>query len=146
VARYVSSQIKSGNPDTVVRDAVMREAIAIMAENGKRRAENNIDAAVNALWIGILTLKGYKVDRNMRVDILDLEKGIKVNASFKASDLVRAIRDGTKMNVLGHELDPVKVIEGIAAGGLILDHGQFYRHDKFAYVVKRPVFGVFIKP
>jgi len=41
------------------------------------------------------------------------------------------------MTFLGSEIEPLKIIQGFIAGGLIFPRGQFYRHDYFVHARQR---------
>jgi len=91
VGKYVSSQLKSGNPDTLVRNAMMSEAKRIMAENAKERLDKRINGISHLLLMGAQALKGIKVDHTLSVDVLDLESIKKKRLSFKVSDVIKWI-------------------------------------------------------
>ena len=93
VGKYVSSQLKSGNPDTLVRNAVMSEAKRIMAENAKEGLDRRIDGISNLLLMGAQALKGLKVDHTLSVGVLELESITKKRLSFKVSDVIKCILD-----------------------------------------------------
>jgi hypothetical protein len=61
VGKYVSSQLKSGNPDTQVRNALMSEAKRIMTENAKEGLDRRIDGISNLLLMGAQALKASRL-------------------------------------------------------------------------------------
>jgi len=72
VGKYPSSQLKSGNPDTMVRNAVMSEGERIKAENANEGLDRRIDGISNLLLMSPQALKGLKVDHTLSVDVLEL--------------------------------------------------------------------------
>jgi len=70
--KYPSSQLKSGNPDTMVRNAVMSEGERIKAENANEGLDRRIDDISNLLLMSPQALKGLKVDHTLSVDVLEL--------------------------------------------------------------------------
>jgi len=104
VGKYASSQLKEGNPDTMVRNDVMSEEERIMAENENEGLDRRIDGISNLLLMSAQALKGLKVDHTLSVDVLEMESITKKRLSFKVSDVIKCILDKKKMTFLGSEI------------------------------------------
>jgi len=93
VGKYASSQLKSGNPDTMMRNAEMSEGERIMAENANEGLDRRIDSISNLLLMSAQALKGLKVDHTLSVDVLEMESITKKCLSFKVPDVIKCILD-----------------------------------------------------